>query len=66
MLRSANIKDISKEKRSLRDGWERVSKVVGEMLCTCVIREIKEPTFQTVPQNNQFRQINFMFFPALL
>lgn len=55
MLRSANFKDISKEKRSLKDGWERVGKVVREMLCACVIREIKEPTFQTVPRNNQFR-----------
>lgn len=46
MLKSSNIKDISKEK-SLKDGWETVGKVVGEMLHTYAIREVKETAFQT-------------------
>ena len=51
MLRSSNVKDISKEK-SLKDGWERVGKVVEEMLRTYAIREVKETAFQTDLKTN--------------
>lgn len=54
MLRSANIKDISEGKESLKMAGKE-AKWWEKCWCTCIIREIKESTFQTVPQNNQFR-----------